>query len=289
MYISVIVPYYNQPDYLEHFLLNINLLNYPTENYEVILVNNGQSEIIFNPKLIKYDLKIINEKYPGSYSARNAGIRVSKGRLLAFTDIDCLPRSDWLENASQCFQSDKKIQRLMGEIILYPVRSYFSLGWIVDSSTAFAQRINFLKGVSPTANLFVKKEVFDLVGFFDYNLFSGGDFEWSNRAKSHEVPLAYSDKVVVLHPSRSLFNIYKKQKRVLASLVIRFSRERKLLKLLILRSLPPLIFGVRLLRIGRPPFKMVIAITILWIINLICLPEILIFYFIGIPKKKFRD
>ncbi|MEQ8961723.1 MAG: glycosyltransferase family A protein, partial [Coleofasciculus sp. C2-GNP5-27] len=38
------------------------------------------------------------ESTPGSYAARNKGISLAKGEVIAFTDADCIPDAKWLES-----------------------------------------------------------------------------------------------------------------------------------------------------------------------------------------------
>ena len=284
MYLSVLVPYYKSPEKLYTFLSNFNRIDYARDKFEVIIINNCNTPPKININ-VNFTLRIINENKPGAYSARNKGILSARGAILAFTDIDCLPRVDWLKQASACFEGDQKIERLMGEIYVYPINSFFSLGWIVDSTTAFVQKLNFKKSVSPTANLFVKKEVFKRVGLFDDSLYSGGDFEWSKRATKRGVNLEYSEDTVVLHPSRCLLDSYKKTKRVIGGLFVEFARNKQLMSLLIIRALPPIKYGYQLVSIGRPLYKVIIAIPIVWLINLICLFEILRLKLGGKPNR----
>jgi glycosyltransferase involved in cell wall biosynthesis len=44
------------------------------------------------------------EARPGSYAARNTGIELARGDILAFTDADCLPAADWIEHGLAALQ-----------------------------------------------------------------------------------------------------------------------------------------------------------------------------------------
>src|SRR6185437_12388918 len=66
---------------------------------EVIVVDNGSSDASRDiasghPAVTR----VVTESRPGSYAARNAGLAVATGDLIAFTDADCLPASDWLRH-----------------------------------------------------------------------------------------------------------------------------------------------------------------------------------------------
>ncbi|MGK4197865.1 glycosyltransferase [Fusobacterium sp. HC1336] len=91
MDISIIVPIYNVEEYLVECLKSI----YKIENlrYEVILVNDGSKDTSYK---IMEDFKalypnqtvLINKENGGLSSARNAGLRVAKGRYVSFIDSD---------------------------------------------------------------------------------------------------------------------------------------------------------------------------------------------------------
>ena len=95
MNISIIVPVYNTSKYIDRCMKALLGQDYPREHFEIIAVDNGSSDDS-RRRLGRYPVIVIDEPRRGSYAARNAGVRVSSGRLLAFTDSDCAPRPDWL-------------------------------------------------------------------------------------------------------------------------------------------------------------------------------------------------
>lgn len=98
---SVIIPCYNSQDYLEKCLDSV--LNQKTHcTYEVIAVNDGSCDS--TPQILaRYQesykqLVVVNQENKGFSGARNAGIRVSKGRFLVFIDSDDYVEGDYIEN-----------------------------------------------------------------------------------------------------------------------------------------------------------------------------------------------
>lgn len=95
---SIVIPTYQRPSKLARCLQAIAKLNYPKDNFEVIVVNDGgeiEEEILFS---ICQDLNftILRQDNSGPATARNYGAKSAKNEFLAFTDDDCEPDPEWL-------------------------------------------------------------------------------------------------------------------------------------------------------------------------------------------------
>lgn len=90
--ISVIIPIFNTEKYLSSCLKSVIEQSLP--NIEIICVNDGSSDnslkILKEYKNIDNRLIIINQKNKGPAFAKNYGIKISKGKYLAFMDSDDL-------------------------------------------------------------------------------------------------------------------------------------------------------------------------------------------------------
>lgn len=100
MDLSIIVPIYNVEEYLTECLKSLYKIK--DLRYEVILVNDGSTDESIKimeafKELYPKKTIIINKKNGGLSSARNAGIRVSKGKYLAFIDSDDFIDTDEFE------------------------------------------------------------------------------------------------------------------------------------------------------------------------------------------------
>lgn len=273
--VTIIVPTYQDWDRLKYCIKALQLQSYPSELYEIIIVNNNTSDEV--PELdLSENIQIISESRPGSYSARNAGLSVAKGDIIAFTDSDCIPDKDWLRNAIRKFQSDSGVERVTGPVSIFRVSGTSWLSWKFESITAFNQKYNVLNGVSVTANLFVKKSIFDQVGRFNASLLSGGDIEWNERATDANITLLFSKDVVVLHPARvSLSDLIIKYRRVTGGGFFRAKDKKKMLNFILWYFIPPLRFAKVLIVDGKSFLEVLLAVSIFWPIKLLMIFEII--------------
>lgn len=88
--ISIIVPVYNVERYLERCVNS--LVNQTYKNLEIILVDDGATDSsgVLCDFLAKQDerIQVIHKTNGGLSDARNVGMRVAKGELIAFVDSD---------------------------------------------------------------------------------------------------------------------------------------------------------------------------------------------------------
>lgn len=92
--ISIVIPVYNAERSLQKCLDSIFSSNY--KNFEVIIINDCSSD---NSVEIakKYHCKIINlSERRGPAFARNKGIALADGKIVAFLDSDCIAPKNWL-------------------------------------------------------------------------------------------------------------------------------------------------------------------------------------------------
>jgi glycosyltransferase involved in cell wall biosynthesis len=247
--VSVIIPTYREWYLLKNCLEALSKQTYPTERVEILVINNDPNSPPPSDFRTAQNVQILSESQPGSYAARNLGLRHSSGNYIAFTDSDCLPLPNWLEEGVKLLE--KGYDLVGGKMEFFKPNGGDHKSYLFESRFSFRQDRNVLQNKqSITANLFVKCEVFEHVGVFDSNLLSGGDYEWTKRATDAGHSIAYGENVLVKHPSRKDFQalVSKKQRTsggMYHSFFKSYSPLRKLgFTLWILR--PPLtIFGFK--------------------------------------------
>lgn len=53
----------------------------------------------------------------GSYAARNKGVELAKGKIIAFIDADCIPDKSWLERRYSYLVKSPKCHDLGGNVV----------------------------------------------------------------------------------------------------------------------------------------------------------------------------
>jgi cellulose synthase/poly-beta-1,6-N-acetylglucosamine synthase-like glycosyltransferase len=139
-----------------------------------------------------------------SYAARNAGIRAASGQILAFTDADCRPQTDWLLHLVQPF-IHPQVGLVAGEITSLPGSSW--LENYADRHETLSQRHTLAHSFCPygqTANLAVRRLALEQVGLFRPYLATGGDADLCWRIlQQTEWQIQLSASAIVQHRHRS--------------------------------------------------------------------------------------
>jgi glycosyltransferase involved in cell wall biosynthesis len=219
--VSVVIPVYNNPDGLKKVLESLVDQNFNNNEYEIIIADNGSSDGSLDvvkeyrgnyPQLVNY---VIEDKIQSSYAARNKGIGVAKGQVLAFTDSDCIPSESWLREGCNALLKDNA-SMIAGRIDFIFRNSEPNIWEYYDSAGKLNQK-SYVEniGFGATANLFVRKTMFDRYGLFISELQSGGDYEFGRRLTQSGEILVYDEDALVYHPARATFKAkLKKSKRI---------------------------------------------------------------------------
>lgn len=216
-FISIIIPVYNDSEALLRCLAALENQTYPAKAYEVIVIDNNSTEDIAAVTSQFDQVRLAHEPQQGSYAARNRGLSIAKGEVIGFTDSDCIPETDWIEQGVKALQETQNCGLVAGKIKFHFKNSELPTASELFDSTRFLQQQRFVEQMhfGATANVFTYKAVFEQVGLFNDRLKSGGDQEWGNRVFKGGYRLAYAEQALISHPARStLKELRKKMRRV---------------------------------------------------------------------------
>ena len=171
LHVSIIIPVFNQGNELSACLRALKSQTYQDGRFEVIVVDNGSNPPIRRVADPFTFVHCISEPKPGSYAARNSGIRAARGEVIGFTDADCLPAADWIERGVSAVRGLPGPGMVGGKVELTfqdPRRP--TAAELFESVFGFPQdRYITHLGFSVTANLFTTRATVDDVGFVRRN------------------------------------------------------------------------------------------------------------------------
>ncbi|MDY6868177.1 MAG: glycosyltransferase, partial [Chloroflexota bacterium] len=163
-----------------------------------------------HPDLIQV---FVEDRIQSSYAARNKGISAANGQIIAMLDADCTPVPNWIEKGVEVLANDNV--DLVGGNVEFRFSANPTAAEVYDSISNLQIKRNIEeRGVAKTANLFVRRSVFEKIGGFHSDLKSGGDVTWTGKATSAGFKLVYSNEAKVYHPTRRLSALLQKQIRV---------------------------------------------------------------------------
>jgi glycosyltransferase involved in cell wall biosynthesis len=212
--VSVIIPVYNDNEPLKICLAALVKQTYPQDRYEIIVVDNGSQEDV-KAAIREFDtVKLTYESQPGAYVARNRGIEIAQGEIVAFTDADCIPEPTWIEHGVRVLKSEPNVGLVAGHIEMFvknpgrpnAIELYETIALSFPQDQFVA---NDQFGV--TANLFTFKHVIDAVGLFDGTLKCYGDVNWGKRVYAAGYRQLYAKDAQVNHPAQDTWENLRKR------------------------------------------------------------------------------
>jgi glycosyltransferase involved in cell wall biosynthesis len=199
--VSVIVPHFEDLRALDLCLGALGRQTVSPRTFEVIVADNnspvGRAKL---EALIGNRARLVVVEEKGAGPARNGGVRAARGAILAFTDCDCLPEPEWLEEGVKALRDYDLVGGRMTVLVADPAsmtpEEAFERLFAFDN-----ERYVKTLGFTVTANLFCSRATFDEVGDFVGGAVSE-DTEWCLRAKGMGKVIGYAEKSVVGHPAR---------------------------------------------------------------------------------------
>jgi len=163
--VSIIIPAYNEENYLPLLLDSISKLDWPKEKLEVIVVDNGSTDNTCGIAE-SYGTLLLQDSTKNVSGLRNLGAKHAAGDILAFVDADCVLAKDWLKKAEKYFLASNV------------------LAWggppVPPESASWVQKAWFLMVANPdspkevdwigTVDFFVKRSWFERIGGFNEKL-----------------------------------------------------------------------------------------------------------------------
>jgi glucosyl-dolichyl phosphate glucuronosyltransferase len=181
--VSVVIPTYNRSELLRNAVSSVLRQNDSQITFEIIVVDNNSRdntrEVVFSlieehPQRLRY----IVETQQGNAYARNAGINIAKGAIIAFIDDDVTVEGNWLRSLKAAFDRRGDLSFVGGKVL--PEWSGTPPSWLTPDHWSPLALLDYgsdkiaISGKKPrgllTANIAFRKNVFGEVGLFSPHL-----------------------------------------------------------------------------------------------------------------------
>jgi alpha-1,6-rhamnosyltransferase len=185
--VSVVIPTYNTARYIGETLDSVFAQDYP--HYEVIVVNDGSPDTPELERVLeRFDGRItyIKKANGGVASARNAGIRASKGDFIATVDSDDLLQPNWMPIQVDYFRNHPNVDLVYGDGVIFGEGLAEVLVSALNPSEGSAtfESIVSERCCVPTPGVLMRREALFDIGLLDETLRWGEDFDlWLRIAK----------------------------------------------------------------------------------------------------------
>jgi GT2 family glycosyltransferase len=167
MKISVVIPTYKRPQLLLRCLDALSQQNLSSTEFEIIVVSDGPDEDTMNmldsfAHKTRHTIRSFSTAVKaGPADARNFGWKSAIGKLIAFTDDDCIPDPQWLTSMLKSFTENGSSMVAFSGNTIVPISNPPTDYELNISHLATAEFI--------TANCACTREALELVGGFDEN------------------------------------------------------------------------------------------------------------------------
>lgn len=227
--LSIIIVAYKSKKYLEACVASLyeKLINIPS--WEIIIVNNDESEDIYNLALDFSKIKLIDHKKNIGFGAgANLGVREANGEILLFLNPDAEVLT---KNACQIldkFSVDDKIGIIGGKILNDEEKNQ---KWSAGREISFYDLVRNNLGISRSGKIwkssrivncdwvagttmFVRKKMFEDLGGFDDNFFMYfEDMDLCKRIREAGKEVIYFSDFIVRHKNGKSYADKKLQKK----------------------------------------------------------------------------
>jgi glycosyltransferase involved in cell wall biosynthesis len=149
----------------------------PQVEWEVVVVDNGStdgtSDAIKAQAALQPRYRYFREERAGKSFALNRGVAEARGRVLAFTDDDCVVDQNWLREILSEFECDPKLGVLGGRVELFDPRDKPISIVTERQRTEISRTRTFIEPLIIGCNMAVRKSVFAEIGNYDAEMAPG--------------------------------------------------------------------------------------------------------------------
>ncbi|MBI3418634.1 MAG: glycosyltransferase [Proteobacteria bacterium] len=187
--VSIILPSWNRAGLVTDAIRSVQAQRFA--DWELLLIDDGSTDTtaqVVAPFLSDARIRYIPQAHGGQCTARNQGLRLARGALIAYLDSDNLWYPNFLAGAVAAFAADPEMLSAYGALVMEPrltagIRILFK-----PFSRQRLQKSNFI----PISVFVHRKSLFDRWGGFDETLKVLEDWDlvlrYTQEAPAHRLP-----------------------------------------------------------------------------------------------------
>ena len=204
--VSVIVPAHNTAPFIAETLDSV--FDQTFRDFEVIVINDGspdtaELEIVLRP--YRSCIHYIEQENRGLPGARNAGVRLACGELLAFLDSDDIWMPEYLSEQIAFLDNHPSICASIADVLLFGSCNETAVWKMLKDGIGpilrFEQMLKRQGGQLPSA-MVVRRQRVAQAGMFDEQLRIGEDVEFCVRLCCPDGTIGYLGRVLVKYRQR---------------------------------------------------------------------------------------
>ncbi len=189
--VSVVIPTYNRADFILDAIESVFLQTF--SDYEIIVIDDGSVDAtseVLQPLIADDKIRYVFQENQGVSAARNHGIRLSKGKYIAFLDSDDLWHPNKLEALVDVLDVNPSIA-LVQHSFHRVTEDGSSLGYRDTSrfsGQVYPAMLLDWSVLIPPSCVMLRAEIFAEVGAFDESMHWGEDIDlWRRVAQHHPI------------------------------------------------------------------------------------------------------
>jgi len=210
--ISIIIPTRNEERHLPNCLRSLANLDFPHDQFEVLVVDNGSTDSTREvADSFTDELNIRMFVRPNIYisALRNFGASVACGTYLAFVDADCVVPPNWLRLG--VLHLAEKGPGIIGAHYRIPADSTrLAVVWDRHQIAAKVGHVRYV----PAGDLMIDRKTFFNIGGFDESIQTNEDAELCERIRAAGLCIFAFPELAVIHygTPQSITGFYRKQR-----------------------------------------------------------------------------
>ncbi|MDI6840942.1 MAG: glycosyltransferase [bacterium] len=208
--VSVIVPVYNGERTLMECLNSLMKLKYPRDRLEIIVVDNNSTD---RTKEIatQFPVTYVFERHRNWAAAKNRGLTICTGELVAFLSHDCIIHRDWISEFVKEFQVDE-VGGCGGNILPYRIRNWIDRYYyqFIYSNKRWVSEIKYPFPWIIGLNSIFRRNDLIAIGGFDEKIGRCDDVDISWRVQLKGRTLKYISQAIVYHDHENTFRAFFK-------------------------------------------------------------------------------